>query len=366
MQKNDVHVWASRAVCAAAAVAVLYWLGRQGVELLLPFLLAVGVAMLVHPLGRGLGKRTGISPRLCNVLVLFVLGGALGGLGYLAVYYFLRQAAELYAWLQSNADSLASALGGLLGGEDGGISLPIFIEKLFRLPLIAELFGGLDAMLRSLAEALLSGLGKDLTNAALDIAAAVPSAFLSLLVFLLSCFYLCLDGERIFAWAMGCFPSGVRPRVKRTCEALTKGLRAYLRAYLLIFLLTLAELWIGLCIVRVRYAFLLAVVISLLDLLPVIGSGLVLAPWGIFCLLSGNVRLGAGLLVLWGVVTLVRQIAEPKIVGNSLGLHPLLALAAMYVGFRLFGAVGLIFGPCAAIAIKVILQQGSSDIARGE
>ena len=81
-----------------------------------------------------------------------------------------------------------------------------------------------------------------------------------------------------------------------------------------------------------------------------------LLPWSIFSFLSGNVRVGAGLLILFGVITLVRQIAEPKIIGNSLGLHPLVTLGAMYVSFRLFGAIGLVLGPCAAIVVRTVVR----------
>jgi predicted PurR-regulated permease PerM len=110
----------------------------------------------------------------------------------------------------------------------------------------------------------------------------------------------------------------------------------------------------------VRYAFLVAFIISLLDLLPALGAIAVLAPWSALSFASGNVRVGAGLLILAGVVTLTRQIAEPKIVGKSLGLHPLVALFAMYAGLKLFGAAGLVLGPCAAIVVRSALK---SDIA---
>ena len=105
----------------------------------------------------------------------------------------------------------------------------------------------------------------------------------------------------------------------------------------------------------------IAVLVALLDLLPVLGSGAVLLPWSAVAFLSRDVRTGVGMLVLWGVITLVRQIAEPRIVGGSLGLHPLLALAGMYVGFRLFGAVGLVLGPCAIVTGKVLLQHTATE-----
>lgn len=354
-QRSDIHVWASRAVCAAFALAAIYIFGRYGVSIALPFLLGGAVAMLVHPLGKRLARWTGVRPGVCSVAVLLVLGGALVGLGYLAGYYLWQEAVEFYAWLQSNADSVASAIGGLFSIGQGEAALPLFIQKLLELPVIADFLGGLDALAHTLTQSLLSRLGQALTGAAMNAATALPVALLSVLVFVLSCFYLSLDGARLFSWMLGCFNPNQRPRVRRVCTSVVDALRGYLRAYGLIFCMTLTELVIGLHIVGVRYAFLIAVLVALVDLLPVLGSGAVLLPWSVVAFLSRDLRTGIGLLVLYGVVTLVRQVAEPKIVGNSLGLHPLATLAAMYVAFRLFGAIGLILGPCAAIVIKVLI-----------
>lgn len=363
MEHRSVTVWAARSICLAFALAALYWFGSSGISIVMPFLLGGAVAMLVHPAGERLAKWTGLGQKFSKIALLLLLGGAACGAGYLAGYYLWREAVEFYAWLQDNADSVVSAVAGLFSTEQGEISLPIFIVKLLELPLIADFFGGLDALAHTLTSSLLAKLGQALTGAAMNAATGVPSALLSLLVFVLSCFYLSLDGARLFAWVLGCFPQATRPRIRQICREVLQALRGYLRAYGLIFCLTLAEMVVGLHIVGVRYAVLIAVLVALVDILPVLGSGAVLVPWSAVAFLSRDVRTGMGLLVLWGVVTLVRQIAEPRIVGNSLGLHPLAALASMYVCFRLFGAVGLILGPCAAIVVKVILRQSRSDIA---
>lgn len=358
MEQRNVTVWAARLICLSFALAVLYWFGSSGLSIAMPFLLGGAVAMLVHPAAKKLARWTGLGPKLSKIVVLIILGGALGGAGYLAVYYLWREVLEFYAWLQNNADSVVSAIGGLFSTEQGSISLPIFLEKVLELPLIADFFGGLDALAHTLISSLLAKLGQALTGAAMNAATGLPSALLSVLVFLLSCFYLSMDGARLFAWVLDRFPQKTRPRVRQVCDDVLQALRGYLRAYGLIFCLTLAEMLVGLHIVGVRYAFLIAVLVALVDILPVLGSGAVLVPWSVVAFLSGDARTGVGLLVLWGVVTLVRQIAEPKIVGNSLGLHPLATLAAMYVAFRLFGAVGLILGPCLALVGKVILCRG--------
>ena len=100
----------------------------------------------------------------------------------------------------------------------------------------------------------------------------------------------------------------------------------------------------------------LAFLIALADLLPVIGVGTILIPWGIVMLLQKNFYLGFGLLILYLVISLIRQVAEPKVLGKSLGLHPLLTLFATYVGFSLFGLLGMILAPIVALVAKRLLS----------
>ena len=119
----------------------------------------------------------------------------------------------------------------------------------------------------------------------------------------------------------------------------------WVRAYFILFLITFAALLIGFMILRVDYALLMALVGALVDILPVVGVGLIFVPWGIFSLIGGNTFLGAGLFILYGAISLLRQLVEPHIVGGSIGVHPLLTLVAMYVGFRLFGIAGMIILP---------------------
>jgi len=129
-------------------------------------------------------------------------------------------------------------------------------------------------------------------------------------------------------------------------------------------LLTLGELTLGFLLLRVEYPFLLALLAAALDILPVFGVGTVLLPWALFCLLTGGILRGVGILVLYAVITVVRQIAEPHFVGKSIGLHPILMLIAFYVGIRLFGVAGILLGPLCAFVIKAIFDYTRGNEAR--
>ena len=125
--------------------------------------------------------------------------------------------------------------------------------------------------------------------------------------------------------------------------------------------LTFAEIFIGLSILKVKYAFLIALGVAVIDILPVFGTGIVLIPWAICAWLLQDMRLGLGLVVLYGVVTIVRQIAEPHVIGTSIGLHPAAALFSSYVGLKLFGFLGMILGPAAAFVIFEVINERGVD-----
>ena len=131
--------------------------------------------------------------------------------------------------------------------------------------------------------------------------------------------------------------------------------RRYVRAYAILMLLTFVEMFIGFSVLRVPYSFVLAILVAVVDLLPMFGTGTVLIPWAVGALVLGQYPLGSGLLILYGISLIVRQVAEPRLVGASLGLHPLASFAAMFAGFRLFGIVGLFLGPAVVLAIKGVL-----------
>ena len=130
---------------------------------------------------------------------------------------------------------------------------------------------------------------------------------------------------------------------------------------MLILGLTFIELFIGFSVIGVNYAFLAALGVALVDILPIFGAGTVLVPWGVVALLTGNRFTGLGLLVIWAVISVVRQFAEPRIVGKSLGVSPLLALLAMYGGFRLFGVSGMILSPAVIILVRAFVEEGRAS-----
>ncbi len=131
----------------------------------------------------------------------------------------------------------------------------------------------------------------------------------------------------------------------------------YIKAYALLMFITFVELAVGLSILGVPGALAIAALTAMVDILPVLGTGGIIIPWGVFHLVKGNLRLGLGLLVLYVVVTVIRQVLEPKVVGQQIGLHPIVVLMCMYVGLRLFGVIGLFVLPFSILILRYLYDQ---------
>lgn len=153
-------------------------------------------------------------------------------------------------------------------------------------------------------------------------------------------------------------PSAWRPAARNGLRRLRGTLGGWLRAQGMLMLITFGELAVGFWLLGVELSLLLALLVALVDALPVLGTGTVLLPWAAVELLSGDSTLSLGLLVLYGVVSLIRSLLEPKLVGERVGLPPLAALLAMYVGFCAFGVAGMVLSPLAAILVKELHDCG--------
>ena len=123
--------------------------------------------------------------------------------------------------------------------------------------------------------------------------------------------------------------------------------------------LTFVELFIGFLIWGVKKPLLIAFVIALVDILPILGLGIILVPWIIISLFQKNFFLAIGLGVLYLIITILRNVIEPKIVGKQIGLSPLVSLIAVYVGFRAFGVLGMFVLPIILIVIRDLIKSGT-------
>ena len=213
---------------------------------------------------------------------------------------------------------------------------------------IASMDPALINALEMLTDSLLSALKNlisFLSGAAVDLvsglATGVPNLILSILAMIFSTVFVVADYERIAAFAGEHIPASVKTVLNKVRIYLTDTLFVVIRSYVIIMILTFTELSLLFTLFRIENAVLKAAVIAVLDIMPILGTGGIMIPWAIISLVLGYTKLGVQLLVIYAVVTVIRNYVEPKIVGTQLSLHPIITLIAMFIGLRLFGFWGL-------------------------
>ncbi len=357
-------------LCAGAALLAVRLFFRYLLGVLLPFALAYLLSLLLRPAvdfltgerrsadghRRQTVSRAGRRVLSAVLVVLFT-----GLVVWLTVAGVRRGVGELENLLVHLRDALADG-DGTAGGAPAfsrvmtyiwSVSehLP-FLRRFESTPGFAQFCGWLDSAVRTSAEALVSRLSGMLSAGAVALLGSLPAVLLFLTVLLLSCYYFTAEPGVVSRLLTARIPAHRRAGLSRWQAGAGRSLRRYLRAALLLALLTFAEMFVGLSILRKPYALLSALLIAFVDFLPVLGAGTVLVPWGLAELLSGRAGSGLGVLALYVISSVLREIAEPHLVGRSLGIHPLVSLLSMYAGFRLFGVPGMVLAPLAAAVIK--------------
>lgn len=343
---------ASVTLVAAAILLLASSLARPLGRILLPFALAYLLSLALRPPVDFVSAHTRI-PRRVTAALLVLLAVSLCGLGvYVGVRRALTELGDLLARL--SVDGSDPTGGTVTQVMDWLWSLSEhlpFLRRFEERPGFESFCLWLDGAVRSSVKSAAGTVSERLSSVLVAAFGSLPAALLFAVTLLLSCCYFSADDGRLARAVVSRLPAPLRERLPRLRAQLGGFARKWLRAYLLLMLITFLEIFAGLSLLRVRYAFLIALLVAVVDFLPVLGSGTILVPWAIFCLLSGSVRRGLGLAVLWGVSVIVHEVCEPRLLGRSLGIHPLLSLFAMYAGLKLLGIPGMILAPLLAAAV---------------
>ena len=197
-----------------------------------------------------------------------------------------------------------------------------------------------------------------------SIVRGVPGAIIGIVIGIIAWILFTKDYDRIVRFIQLQLPEGKKNLPVEIKQVFSKTIFKMIRAYALIMFITFCELFLGFSILNLigvmnnSYIFIIAIAIAVFDILPVAGSGGVLTPWAIISLISGNIGQCLGLLAIYVIITVIRQYIEPKIVGDSLGVNPLLTLAGLYFGLKLFGFMGMFIVPLMIMTLKAFNDTG--------
>jgi len=344
MNYEKIRRYADFVVLIIGCLLLSYLFFKHLFLYLLPFLIGWFIAFAMRPPAIYLSGKIKIKPKIIRLVLTVLLYLALLGLLSLGVWLLSREVWELLAGIGDGNSSIEEFISGLTGS--GG--------------LIGRLFGDFtdyvaDAMYR-VAMSLLSTVGSVLSS----VISAVPKALFFLLISVIASAYFAFCLEEINASVKRVLPSSVFDVIVKLKNGFLGAFLRYLRSYLLLLVITFLEMLLGLFLIRAPYPLIMAIVIAFLDLLPVIGVGAVLIPWGIWSLFIGKTPFGVGVLILFVVHTVFRQIIEPKIIGKNLGVHPILTLVFIYVGYSVFGVVGLLLVPIFTVLVNIIFGKNNS------
>lgn len=322
---------------------------------LAPFLIAYLIAVVLHPLVDFVCKKTKLPRFLTVIVVLLVTTALLCGVVYLVgnrVYTEINTLYQTVSQLYSDMKSDENYAEQIIDTINGYIPFIDYKDQLM------ELWENVETHFYSMVSNLITNLNGVVIPAISAVINTVPSVLFGLVVAMVALYYFLAQYHRINRAVVGIFPEKIGAFLVSTKRQVISAVIMFLRAYGVIMLITFMEVFVGLIILRVKYAFLIAALTALVDIMPILGTGAILVPWGIIEIIRGNYFLGIGLLVLYVVITVVRQFLEPKIVGKSVGLHPLLALVSMYVGLKLFGVLGLFGLPILLVMVTRMYENG--------
>ena len=335
--------------------AVLYITLKYALGWFLPFVIGFGIAFILKPLINLITKKLKIKRKVVAGLTVLVFYATVGALFTLLLFKFGLVMKDLFIKLPS-----------------------IYLNTIE--PLIYELAAKVEDILVNLDPALLEAIKQAITSIADSLGSiissvssgavsfitstvsVVPSFFIILIFSIISSFFFAMDYEKITSFVIRQFSPKGREIVLDIKEYIVGTLFKIIKAYSILICITFIELSIGLSILRVDSAISIALLIACVDILPVLGTGGIVIPWIFIELFKGNTALAIGLTIVYVVITVIRNILEPKIVGEQIGLHPLIMLICMFVGVKFFGVLGLFVLPIIMIILKNLNDSGKIHI----
>jgi sporulation integral membrane protein YtvI len=334
------------AVCVSLYLIYYYIMPAAGAIIsfvlpaLFPFILAAVVAVLIDPVVNWLTKRLKLPRGLAVLTVLLTFFAAVSGI---VVLITSKLVYELHR-LSGNMPDFNE------------LFTRIFHEAeylYYNINLNPEVMGQIQQAITSI-----TGSVTDFVYSAINttflILKGLPNAFIVAVISIIATFFFSRDKESLEKFFLGLVPPKWRERVEHVYRDLAKALVGYLGAIITLVSITAVITITGLSILGMEYAVTMGLITGFFDILPVFGPGMVFVPWIIISLVTGNIKLGVSLLVLYVIIIVQRQIMEPKLVADTIDVHPLATLAAIFIGLKFFGPMGVILGPVILVTGKAI------------
>ena len=360
----------------ALLIGAFYLFMHYAFWTLSPFIFAFFIAMLLQKPIRIIEKRTPFKKSFLAFAAVLILASAFAGIVTLIGTSIINEIKDFIDKITNTFTSVHDFI------SKARVWVADFIE-----PLPDSIEGSVSDLANGILDKLLTaynsqditvitpgrsndGATSDITawlaplSGVISTASKLPGILIGIVVFFIATFFITADYDRIVLFMKRQLPEGRRDALSKAKALTLSTLGKMAKAYFLIICITFTEILIGLSALDLfgvfsgRYKVVISLCIAIVDIFPVLGSGTVLIPWGIISLLTGNYGLGAGLLIMYVIITVLRQYIEPKLVAGQLGLPPAAALVAMYLGLKIFGVFGIFLLPLTITILKILNDDG--------
>mgnify|MGYP003377373328 CR=1 FL=1 len=341
----------------AALIGVVYLVVVYGLPLVTPFVIGFFIAFLLRPVTKFIARTAQVRNKVASIWVMTLFYLALGALLWWGALHLFTYIARLIVQLP---DYYRAYLDPFLDNANReGIR---FVARFF--PDSVDTIYQVMETLTNTIQSYLTTLSTSLMEWVTNFVKQVPMYLFTLILSIICSIFISADYSRIVSFCMAQLPQKGKKMLPPLKDFFFHTILHMLKAYSILLLVTFGELALGFFLLKVPHPIWWAVVISFLDFLPILGLGLVMIPWGIILVLLGNTSQGIGMLALYAIITLIRNYLEPKIVGQQVGLHPVVALTAMFAGFQLLGFWGMLLSPFVVLAIKYVNDTGMLHLYR--
>ena len=342
-----------RLLFSLLATAAFVIIGIKLIGFLMPFVIGWIIAAIAAPLVNWLEKRLRIVKKLGSALIVILVLAAI----VLALYFgisrlvqeigdLVRNFPEMYAQLEEGLRQIGDTLSGIFERLPGGIR------------------NGWNAVVKNLVNYmgnLVSDISEPTVNAAGNIARRVPYYLISFIVAVMSAYFFIVQREEVLGWLKRTAPEAVQKRMTLVMDYLKYAVGRYFKAQVNIMGFVFLILLVGLGFLGTGYFVLVALLISFLDFLPFFGTGTAMIPWAVYEFFMGDYKTTVALAVLYVVTQVVRQLLQPKLVGDSVGLNPLVTLLLLYIGYRMGGVLWMILAVPIGMVLINMCQAGAFD-----
>lgn len=319
--------------------------------LFLPFIFAVIMALAIEPVVNFFETRLRFKRSLAVISsLLLVIGGIIYLLSAL-IAVIIRQMSALYRMALAHSDQISDKV-----MESFGDLRLLYLRMDLPPQLESSLQGNLQKVLETgqhIMSSSINGLAQAFT--------ILPGIMIFLMIATVATYFIIKDRALIRSFVIHILPNGARSSSREVMTELITAFTGFLKAYSTLIFITFILTLVAFKILGIKYALTLALIIGVMDILPVLGPGAIYIPWIIWAFIAGNTGMGIGLLVVYIIISAVRQFLEPKIVGDNIGLHPLATLISLYVGLQLAGVAGMIMGPICVVLFIAMYRAGILD-----